>query len=60
MAFGGHEQLGNEPITFGRIVYHSGQTFFTLGYGDILPTSERGPRAVRAGSGYGIRVSRAW
>src|SRR5258708_32455834 len=36
---GGHEQLGNEPLTFGRILYHSGETFFTLGYGDILPTS---------------------
>ena len=28
--FGGHEQLGNEPITFARILYHSGETFFTL------------------------------
>jgi hypothetical protein len=37
--FGGHEQLGNEPLTFGRILYHSGETFFTLGYGDIVPTS---------------------
>lgn len=37
--FGGHEQLGSEPITFGRILYHSGETFFTLGYGDIVPTS---------------------
>jgi len=36
---GGHEQLGKEPITFGRIIYHSGETFFTLGYGDIVPTS---------------------
>jgi hypothetical protein len=36
---GGHEQLGNEPITFGRILYHSGETFFTLGYGDIVPIS---------------------
>jgi hypothetical protein len=36
---GGHEQLGNERITFGRILYHSGETFFTLGYGDIVPTS---------------------
>jgi hypothetical protein len=36
---GGHEQLGNEPITFGRILYHSGETFFTLGYGDIVPTT---------------------
>jgi len=36
---GGHEQLGNEPLTFGRILYHSGETFFTLGYGDIVPVS---------------------
>jgi hypothetical protein len=51
---GGHEQLGNEPITFGRIIYHSGETFFTLGYGDILPTS-RGARflsVLEAGMGF--------
>src|SRR6202051_1944375 len=51
---GGHEQLGNEPITFGRILYHSGETFFTLGYGDIVPTS-RGARALsvmEAGMGF--------
>ena len=36
---GAHEQLNKEPITFGRIIYHSGETFFTLGYGDIVPTS---------------------
>ena len=36
---GRHEILGNEPITFSRILYHSGETFFTLGYGDIVPTS---------------------
>src|ERR1017187_8585070 len=36
---GGHEQLNQEPLTFGRIIYHSGETFFTLGYGDIVPTS---------------------
>jgi hypothetical protein len=41
---GGHEQLNQEPLTFGKIVYHSGETFFTLGYGDIVPTS----RAARA------------
>ncbi len=47
---GGHEQLGTEPITFGRILYQSGETFFTLGYGDIVPTS-RLARLVRlAGS----------
>ena len=51
---GGHEQLGNEPITFGRIIYHSGQTFFTLGYGDILPTSglARVLSVLEAGMGF--------
>jgi hypothetical protein len=51
---GGHEQLGNEPLTFGRIIYHSGETFFTLGYGDIVPTST-GARALsvlEAGMGF--------
>src|ERR1700752_355241 len=51
---GGHEQLGNEPITFGRILYQSGETFFTLGYGDIVPIS-RGARAlsvIEAGMGF--------
>jgi hypothetical protein len=53
---GGHEQLGNEPITFSRILYHSGETFFTLGYGDIVPTSA-GARALsvfEAGMGFGF------
>jgi Ion channel len=36
---GEHVQLSNEPITFGKLLYHSGETFFTLGYGDILPVS---------------------
>ncbi|MGB9285540.1 MAG: potassium channel family protein [Candidatus Sulfotelmatobacter sp.] len=51
---GGHEQLGNEPITFGRIVYQSGQTFFTLGYGDILPTTaaSRAVSVLEAGMGF--------
>jgi hypothetical protein len=51
---GGHEQLGSEPITFGRIVYQSGQTFFTLGYGDILPTTEtaRVVAVLEAGMGF--------
>jgi hypothetical protein len=51
---GGHEQLGNEPITFARILYHSGETFFTLGYGDIVPISA-GARALsvlEAGLGF--------
>jgi hypothetical protein len=51
---GGHEQLGNEPITFGRILYQSGQTFFTLGYGDIVPTSSaaRALAVIEAGMGF--------
>ena len=51
---GGHEQLGNEPITFGRIMYHSGETFFTLGYGDIVPTSSwaRGLSVIEAFMGF--------
>ncbi len=51
---GEHEQLGNEPITFGRIVYHSGETFFTLGYGDILPTTglARALSVLEAGMGF--------
>jgi hypothetical protein len=51
---GGHEQLGKEPITFGRIVYHSGETFFTLGYGDIVPTSSaaRALSVLEAGMGF--------
>ncbi|MFY9742736.1 MAG: potassium channel family protein [Candidatus Sulfotelmatobacter sp.] len=56
LQFGGgkHEQLGNEPITFGRIVYQSGETFFTLGYGDIVPTSglSRALSVIEAGMGF--------
>src|SRR5579862_1591596 len=51
---GGHEQLSGEPLTFGKIVYHSGETFFTLGYGDIVPTSgaARALSVFEAGMGF--------
>src|SRR5215469_9439440 len=51
---GGHEQLSGERINFGKIVYHSGETFFTLGYGDILPTSglARALSVLEAGMGF--------
>ena len=51
---GGHEQLGNERITFGSILYHSGETFFTLGYGDIVPTTgvARALSVMEAGMGF--------
>ena len=39
--FGSGEHLSsiNLPINFSALLYHSGETFFTLGYGDITPTS---------------------
>ncbi|MBV8052879.1 MAG: two pore domain potassium channel family protein [Acidobacteriaceae bacterium] len=53
---GEHVQLSNEPITFGRLIYHSGETFFTLGYGDIVPTSplSRTLAVMEAGLGFGF------
>lgn len=52
--FGEHFTLGNEPITFGILLYHSGETFFTLGYGDITPTSplSRALAVTEAGMGF--------
>jgi hypothetical protein len=54
--FGGHEQLSGEALTFGKILYHSGETFFTLGYGDIVPTSgvARFLSVLEAGMGFGF------
>jgi hypothetical protein len=51
---GGHEQLNREPLSFGKILYHSGETFFTLGYGDIVPTSgaARALSVFEAGMGF--------
>ncbi|HXZ32373.1 MAG TPA: potassium channel family protein [Terriglobales bacterium] len=53
---GEHVQLSNEPITFWRLIYHSGETFFTLGYGDIVPTStlSRALAVIEAGMGFGF------
>jgi hypothetical protein len=53
---GGHEQLNRETITFSKIVYHSGETFFTLGYGDIVPTTTaaRFLSVLEAGMGFGF------
>jgi len=51
---GGHEQLSGEGMTFGKLVYHSGETFFTLGYGDIVPTTggARALSVIEAGMGF--------
>lgn len=53
---GEHVQLSNEPVTFGRVIYLSGSTFFTLGYGDIIPTSTfaRVLAVLEAGMGFGF------
>jgi len=58
LQFGGGEHLasGNQPITFGLLLYHSGETFFTLGYGDITPASyfSRALSVLEAGMGFGF------
>jgi hypothetical protein len=53
---GEHLQLSGEPITFSRLLYHSGETFFTLGYGDITPVSPvaRLLAVLEAGLGFGF------
>jgi Ion channel len=53
---GEHLQLSNEPLTFGAVLYHSGETFFTLGYGDITPVSSlaRALAVLEAGMGFGF------
>lgn len=51
---GEHVRLSGEPITFGILLYHSGETFFTLGYGDITPVSPmaRALSVIEAGMGF--------
>jgi ion channel len=52
---GEHLQLStNETVTFGKLIYHSGETFFTLGYGDIVPSNgaARAFSVIEAGMGF--------
>lgn len=51
---GQHLQLNQEKITFGKLLYHSGETFFTLGYGDIVPMNAiaRALAVIEAGMGF--------
>src|SRR5580704_16710869 len=51
---GEHVSLGNEKITFGKVLYLSGETFFTLGYGDITPNNAtaRALAVMEAGMGF--------
>ena len=51
---GSHLVLSNAHPSFGLLLYHSGETFFTLGYGDIVPDSgwPRFLAVLEAGMGF--------
>src|SRR6202521_2577178 len=53
---GEHFRLSGEPLSFGLLVYHSGEPFFPLGYGDIIPNSgvARALAVLEAGLGFGF------
>jgi hypothetical protein len=53
---GEHLTLTGQTITFRLLLYHSGETFFTLGYGDITPAStySRIFSVLEAGMGFGF------
>ncbi|HZR64440.1 MAG TPA: potassium channel family protein [Terriglobales bacterium] len=53
---GEHLSLATQRITFRLLLYHSGETFFTLGYGDIVPAStySRALSVLEAGMGFGF------
>ncbi len=51
---GEHVQLSGEPITFWTLLYLSGETFFTLGLGDVVPMTspERALTVLEGGMGF--------
>jgi hypothetical protein len=51
---GEHLTLATEKITFWKVLYLSGETFFTLGYGDITPNNAaaRALAVMEAGMGF--------
>jgi hypothetical protein len=51
---GAHLLLPDVHASFGMLLYHSGETFFTLGYGDIVPVSgwTRFLAVLEAGMGF--------
>jgi hypothetical protein len=51
---GMHFQGASTPITLGTLLYQSGETFFTLGYGDITPNTgpARALAVMEAGMGF--------
>ncbi len=56
LQYGGGEHLfsGSQKLNFRLLLYHSGETFFTLGYGDITPVSgfSRALSVAEAGMGF--------
>lgn len=56
LQFGGGRQVyaGSEKLSFGLLLYDSGETFFTLGYGDITPASGFARFLVVAEAGMGF------
>jgi ion channel len=56
LQYGGGEHMwfGSVPVTFPVLIYQSGETFFTLGYGDITPNSgfSRALSVTEAGMGF--------
>jgi hypothetical protein len=53
---GKHVRMTSESMGFGILLYHSGETFFTLGYGDVVPDSNaaRALAVTEAGMGFGF------
>src|SRR6267143_284054 len=51
---GEHVHLGNERVTFWTVLYMSGETFFTLGLGDVAPISSlsRALTVLQSGLGF--------
>jgi Ion channel len=51
---GEHLSATTLPINFSALLYHSGETFFTLGYGDITPASKFSRMLAVAEAGMGF------
>jgi hypothetical protein len=51
---GEHLHLGDESVNFWIVLYSSGETFFTLGYGDVVPMTgtSRALAVLEAGMGF--------
>lgn len=49
-------QLGHDAVSYATLLYQSGETFFTLGYGDVVPTNgiARVLSVCEAGMGFGF------